>query len=93
MHEPSPEELWRRKLVDEGFDNVYVWQDAPNAEYHDHSHPFTSAHVILDGEMQVVSEQEGRILRSGDRMDVIAGTIHSVKMGSEGCRYIIAEKY
>ena len=93
MHEPAPEELWRRKLVDEGFDNVYIWRDAPHAEYHDHSHPFTSAHIILDGEMRVVSEKEGRILRPGDRMDVIAGTIHSVVMGDEGCRYIVAEKH
>lgn len=93
MNELSSEELWRRKLIDEGFDNVYMWRDAPNAEYHDHSHPFTSAHIILEGEMRVVSEKEGRILRPGDRMDVIARTIHSVKMGSEGCRYIIAERY
>jgi len=84
MHEPAPEELWRRKLVDEGFDNVYIWRDAPHAEYHDHSHPFTSAHIILDGEMRVVSEKEGRILRPGDRMDVIAGTIHSVAIGRRG---------
>jgi quercetin dioxygenase-like cupin family protein len=93
MPELSSEEIWRRKLIDEGFDNVYIWRDAPNAEYRDHSHPFTSAHIILEGEMRVVSEKEGRILRPGDRMDVIAGTIHSVAMGSEGCRYIVAQKY
>lgn len=93
MHEPSSEELLRRKLLDEGFEKIYVWRDSPDTEYRDHSHPFTSAHIILEGEMQVVSEHEGRVLKPGDRMDVPAGAIHAVKMGSEGCRYIIGEKY
>ncbi|MDO8572528.1 MAG: cupin domain-containing protein [bacterium] len=93
MHEPSIEEQWRRKLLDEGFENIYLWHDGPNAEYRDHSHVFTSAHIVLEGEMKVISEHTGRILKRGDRIDVIAGTVHSVKMGSEGCRYIVAEKH
>jgi quercetin dioxygenase-like cupin family protein len=92
-HKPTIEEQWRRKLLDEGFEDVYIWRDAPNASYSDHAHPFTSAHVILEGEMTIVSEHQGRVLRVGDRMDVLAGTIHSVKMGNSGCRYIIGQKY
>lgn len=79
--------------MDEGFEHVYVWRDAPHTEYRDHSHPFTSCHIILDGEMEIISEHMQKVLKPGDRLDVIAGTIHSAIMGSDGCRYIVAEKY
>lgn len=93
MNEPSIEEQWRRKLLNEGFDNVYIWRDSPDVIYPDHTHPFVSAHVILEGEMTIVSERHGRILKPGDRFDVLPGTIYSVKMGDKGCRYIIGQKY
>lgn len=93
MDQPSLEEQWRRKFLDEGFDDVFIWRDGPNVVYPDHSHPFTSSHVILEGEMTVVTEDHGQILKPGDRMDVIKGTIHTVKIGKDGCRYVIAQRY
>lgn len=93
LHEPSFEEQWRRKLLNEGFDHIFIWRDGPNVTYTDHAHPFSTCHVILDGEMTVVTEDVGKILKPGDRMDVPRGVLHSSKMGNTGCRYIIAEKY
>jgi quercetin dioxygenase-like cupin family protein len=40
-----------RTLVQEGFRQTYVWHDAPNAAYPDHTHPTETAHIILSGEM------------------------------------------
>lgn len=81
-----------QKLREEGFRNVYVWRDAPNAFYSDHTHAETAAHIILDGEMTVTSEGRTQTLKAGERFDVPANTVHSAKMGPKGCQYMIGEK-
>lgn len=87
----SEKEL-ERKLRDKGFSNIFVWQDRPNAFYPEHTHSGITAHIVLEGEITVTSEGITKIYKSGDRFDVPAGAVHSAKIGSEGCRYIIGEK-
>jgi len=83
---------WEKKLREEGFGRTYVWQDGPEAFYPDHTHPMTTAHVILEGEMTLTSEGETRTYKAGDRCDVPAGAVHSARMGPAGCRYLIGEQ-
>jgi quercetin dioxygenase-like cupin family protein len=85
-------ESYERQLRAEGFDRLYVWRDGPNAVYPEHTHAVTTAHVVLAGEMTVTAEGRSRRVRAGERFDVPANTIHSARMGPEGCEYLIAEK-
>ncbi len=87
----NPED-WENKLREEGFSNFFVWQDRPDADYPDHTHPVTTAHVILAGEMVLTVNGHTRTFRTGDRCDVPANTLHSARMGRQGCRYLIGEK-
>ncbi len=80
------------KLRKEGFTRIYVWEDRPHAFYQDHTHGTITAHIILDGEMTVTSEGTTRTYKAGERFDVPAETVHSAKIGPNGCRYIIGEK-
>jgi quercetin dioxygenase-like cupin family protein len=80
------------KLRKEGFTRIYVWQDRPHAFYPDHTHSMTTAHVILDGKITVTSEGTTETYKAGERFDVPAGTVHSARIGSNGCRYIIGEE-
>ena len=82
----------RRQLESEGFSQVYVWQDGPNAHYPDHTHRALTAHLILDGEMTLTMGGESKTYGVGDRCDVPAGAVHSARMGPRGCRYLISEK-
>ncbi len=86
------ESEYRKELEAEGFTHTFVWQDSPNASYSDHTHAGLTAHIILDGEMQLTMKGESGIFRVGDRCDVPAGAVHSAKMGPRGCRYLIGEK-
>lgn len=86
------EDAAKQQLLDEGFLRVYAWQDGPGAFYDDHTHPFLSAHIILDGEMTLVVDAKTHPLRIGDRFDVPANTVHNATMGEAGCRYMIGEK-
>ncbi len=83
---------WEKKLSSEGFHTTYVWQDGPNTFYPDHTHSTATAHIILEGEMTVTSEGKTQTFTVGDRFDVPAHTVHSARMGPQGCRYLIGEK-
>jgi quercetin dioxygenase-like cupin family protein len=81
-----------RDLEQEGFGQTYVWQDAPNASYPDHTHATETAHVILSGEMMLTMDGASRTYRAGKRCDVPAGAVHSARMGPSGCRYLVGER-
>jgi quercetin dioxygenase-like cupin family protein len=80
-----------KKLREEGFSQTYVREDSPNASYPEHTHLTETAHVILRGELTLQMAGETKTFREGERCDVPAGAVHSAKMGSHGCRYVIGE--
>jgi quercetin dioxygenase-like cupin family protein len=86
------ENQFRDELRAEGFLRTHVWQDKPNASYPDHTHRDQTAHIILDGEMQLTMNGAAKTYRVGERCDIPAGLVHSAKMGPRGCRYLIGEK-
>ncbi len=82
----------QNQLRAEGYTHTYVWQDGPGVYYPDHTHPNSTAHIILEGEMTVTSQGKTQTYKPGERFDVPAHTVHSAKMGPQGCRYLIGEK-
>lgn len=83
---------WEKKLREEGFGDFFVWQDGPNAFYPDHTHTGLTAHVILDGEVSLTLEGQTRTYKTGERVDVPAGAVHSARMGPKGCKYLVGQK-
>jgi mannose-6-phosphate isomerase-like protein (cupin superfamily) len=83
---------WEKKLREEGFAHIFTWADHLHAFYSDHTHPGTTAHIILEGEMTLTSEGETHTYKAGDRCDVPALAVHSARMGPAGCKYIVGEK-
>ena len=81
-----------KQLHSEGFRRTYVWEDAPNRSYGDHTHPVETAHIILEGEMTLTMDGRSTTYGAGERCDVLAGTVHAARMGPAGCRYLIGEK-
>jgi quercetin dioxygenase-like cupin family protein len=81
-----------RQLENEGFPTTYVWQDRPNSNYSDHTHPVETAHIILSGEMTLTMNSKTVTYHAGDRVDVPASAVHSARMGPTGCRYIVGER-
>jgi quercetin dioxygenase-like cupin family protein len=81
-----------QQLRDEGFGHTYVWQDAPNADYPNHTHATETAHIILDGEITLTMNGRSTTYRAGERCDVPAGALHAARMGPTGCRYLVGEK-
>jgi quercetin dioxygenase-like cupin family protein len=86
------EQQLARTLVQQGFRHTYVWEDAANASYPDHTHATETAHIILSGEMTLTIAGKSRTYRPGERCDVPAAAVHSARMGPTGCRYLIGER-
>jgi mannose-6-phosphate isomerase-like protein (cupin superfamily) len=81
-----------RRLHNEGFSHTYVWQDGPNTFYPGHTHAAETAHIILEGEMELTQDSVTKTYGAGERCDVPAGAVHSARMGPRGCRYLVGEK-
>ncbi|KAF7515510.1 hypothetical protein G7054_g14540 [Neopestalotiopsis clavispora] len=73
-----------------GFSHVFTWTDGPP-----HSHSGLTTHLILRGQLTITypkdDHPEKKTYSVGDRIDVDAGKVHEVWMGSEGCTYVIGE--
>lgn len=68
-----------------------------NAHYPPHSHSGLTTHLIRRGELTITypeDDPKGETRETfgvGARLDVPAGKVHEVWMGSEGCTYVIGE--
>ena len=82
------EEILRK----DGYTEFYVINDSPGRYYPDHTHDEISAHIILEGEMELVVAGVKHVLKKGDRYDVPGSAVHNAKMGPNGCKYLVGEK-
>ena len=79
------------ELKSKGYNPVYIWDAEPNEEDPDHTHPFDTHLVVLEGEIEIRVDGESLILKPGDKLDIPRKKIHCGKAGVSGCKYIIAE--
>lgn len=92
MEKKLDEKDLAEKLILEGYSHLYVKEDGPGVQYHEHTHRAESAHIILGGEMSMTMNGETKTYHTGDRCDLPAGILHSARTGPQGCRYLIGER-
>ena len=70
--------------------SCYSWSNGPGDHYAAHNHSYEKVLYCVDGSITFVLESEGRSveLKSGDRMVLPAGTMHSAIVGGSGCTCI-----
>src|SRR5689334_6716296 len=81
------------ELKKQGYEKVTVWDEVTIFGSRDHSHPFNTHIVVLEGEIEISINGRTRVLKASDKVDIPRDTLHHSKLGSGGCRYITAEKY
>lgn len=87
------QEEFEEQLEGEGFNQIYVREDEGDTAYPPHEHETYTVHIILEGEMTFTgSDGRVRLLRPGDRVDVLPGEQHTAVIGPEGCTYLVGEK-
>ena len=80
-----------RILSDEGYFNIFTWQDSAGTRYGTHTHPHHEVRWILSGRLQI--EEGGRVLTlgPGDRMESEPDTPHSAYATTD-VRYVCGSR-
>jgi quercetin dioxygenase-like cupin family protein len=86
------EQEWLQKLKEEGYEPLGVPHFPPNAVIPEHTHPETTVHVILAGEITFTDKDGVKTWRTGDRFEIPAGTSHRGTAGPEGCAFAAGVK-
>jgi len=86
-----------KKLTAEGFDKVWVYEAEPDELDDVHEHTYDTKLVVLKGDIQITMEMAGAtvntLYKQGQEIIIPRNEPHSAKVGHEGCRYVVAEKY
>ena len=68
----------------------YSWSNGPGDRYAPHSHGYEKVLYCVEGSIRFQLENDGRTLelKTGDRMVLPPGTVHSAVVGDQGCTCI-----
>jgi quercetin dioxygenase-like cupin family protein len=85
-------ELIKQQLKDQGFVHIYEWTDKPDTEYPEHLHQGKVTFYITEGSITMNIDGVHIALRKGDKYDVPVGTLHTAKVGTDGCTFVVGEE-
>jgi len=83
--QPANEASVRQQMQSEGL-NFYAWGNGPGDRYAAHTHPYDKVIFVARGSITFELPAAGRslLLRTGDRLDLPATTLHSALVGDDG---------
>ncbi len=81
----------KKEMSEEGFKDIYVWEDKPGETYEPHSHKWETKLIILSGSIELKINDNLNTLRTGDSIYIKANQIHEAIVGSSGCKYLVGE--
>jgi uncharacterized protein YjlB len=89
---PTQSALWQL-MTNEGL-NPYSWSNSPFDAYAAHSHSYNKIIYVVQGSITFGLPELGQqlTLKSGDRLDLPAGTIHDAQVGAQGVVCLEAHK-
>lgn len=85
-------ETIKQRMLQEGYSIINEYSDSPGEIFPDHDHSGDQLLVVLEGSIEVTMNGETKTLYPGDELAFPARTIHSAKIGSQGCVYIDGER-
>lgn len=86
------ENEWIEELQNDGYTNLLFCDAVPFEVDEDHSHDRDHKMIIFSGDIRLSIGYEQFHLGAHDYFEIPLATNHSITVGSEGCRYLIAER-
>jgi len=82
---PPTEELLAQILAEQGY-NVSSWSNSPHDIYSAHKHNYHKVVYVVSGSITFGLPQlkQEITLNPGDRLDLLAGTVHNARVGPNG---------
>ena len=89
---PTQSTLWQL-MTDKGL-NPYSWSNGPFDVYSAHSHSYNKVIYVVQGSITFGLPELGQqlTLKTGDRLDLPAGTVHDAHVGAQGVTCLEAHK-
>ncbi len=86
----------KNALINEGYDDIYTWQDSPGTFYDWHTHPNYEIRWVYQGEVIIgIKDNNQQVmelnLKPGDRLEIPPNTLHYAETKT-GVKYICASK-
>lgn len=85
-------ERWLQKFEDEGFQNVYEWQGAPQTKYEEHTNQGPVSIFVTDGSITFDFEDEMKEIKQNVRFNIPPNKPYSAMVGSTGSILIVGEE-
>lgn len=89
---PTESTLWQI-MAEEGL-SPYSWSNGPHDMYSAHTHGYNKVIYVVRGSITFGLPELGQnlSLKTGDRLDLPAGTVHDAVVGSQGVVCLEAHK-
>jgi len=79
-------------LASEGFpEPIEVVRDR-NGVTEPHSHPFEAKALILEGQIDIVVNNQRTVYLAGDIFHIMPNQVHTESYGSKGVKYLVGRK-
>lgn len=79
-------------LKGEGYDLVREYNDPPGEVFSKHHHDTDQYLIVMSGSIFISMNGKEEWLYPAGEVSIPAKTEHAVKMGEEGCLYLVGEK-
>jgi len=86
------EKGFRQQLRADGYAEGSIVEWAPNTFNDRHTHEFSAAVLVLEGEITVTTDQGATTCRAGDTFRLAAGTPHVEQIGPAGVKFLSGRK-
>ena len=87
------ESEFRAYVAAHGYDAPEIVERPGGVENEDHTHDFSAAAFILDGEITVITADSAQTCRAGDHFELASGIEHHERYGPAGSKFLIARKH
>lgn len=80
------------ELRRDGYDEILLREWEPAKLVPEHTHPFDTRALVLEGEFTLTCGGTSRLLRAGDVFALAADTPHAESYGPQGARFLAGRR-
>ena len=86
------EEQFEQDARAQGYDDIRSVAFEPNSTKPPHQHDFSAFVLVLEGELEIGTNDNTRLYQPGETCTMAAGTMHSERAGANGAVALVARR-
>ncbi|MEK7183681.1 MAG: cupin domain-containing protein [Patescibacteria group bacterium] len=82
----------KTRLLRDGYTVIHEYDDRAGEEFPDHTHDTNQILIVIRGDLVIHMDGSDSTLKPGDELFFPPQKVHAVKIGPDGCFYLVGEK-